>query len=216
MLLAADLKLLLLPLALLAWWRVRSQPLPWLPWAGAQLVAATVVEWTGFVLRLLGEQNIFLYNLYLPVEFGTLVMLLYGIPDRDRRRFRLSIVAGCVFLGVLCWELTRPGREGEHSFLAMTLICGGFLLAFLALFAAMALADVVIDPRMERAAWWVLASVCLYFVSCAPVFGLMGYFQRTDPDKAVALMSLNDALFAIRYTFMGIAMLQVLPRSDRA
>lgn len=52
-------------------------------------------------------------------------------------------------------------------------------------------------------------------MSFTPVFGLMKHFWATDPGKARALMQVNDLLFAIRYSFMGIALLHLLPRPRR-
>ncbi|MBL8011996.1 MAG: hypothetical protein JNJ64_15425 [Flavobacteriales bacterium] len=212
----ALLKMVLIPAALAVWWLLRARTESWLPWAGAQLMAALLTESTAHALKLTGHTNWPVYNLYVPIEFGTVTLMLLHVPRPDRRRARLSLGAAVVFVLVLAWELTGNYRRGQPGdFLAMTLISGGLLLSFLALFAGLALADTVVAPPVERAAWWLLASVALYFMSFTPVFGLMKHFWATDPGKARALMQVNDLLFAIRYSFMGIALLHLLPRPRR-
>lgn len=213
---ATHLKLLLIPAALLVWARIRTRPEPWVHWAGAQLIAALLVESAARALVVSGNPNLWAYNLYMPIEFGTLTLMLVHVPRADRRRTRLSLLAALLFLLVLGWELSRNWMTGlPQEFLSMTLICGGLLLSFLAMFAGLALADVDVDPQVERAAWWMLASVALYFTSSTPVFGLIKHFVRTDPDKAMALALVNDLLFVIRYTFMAIAFIHLLPRARR-
>ena len=214
---ATQLKLLLIPAALAVWWRVRTREETWLTWAGAQLLAALLVEGTAQALMLTGHSNWALYNLYIPIEFATLTLMLLHVPRPDRRRMRLSLVAGLLFLSVLSWEFARNWRAGQlHDILAMALISGGLLLSFLAVFAGLALADTVIEPQVERSAWWLLASVALYFMSFIPVFGLIKHFTGTDPDKAQTLLKVNDLLFVIRYSFMGVAFLHLLPRPHRS
>lgn len=164
-----------------------------------------------------GRTNWSVYNLYVPIEFGTVALMLLHIPRPDRRRARLSLVAASLFALVLAWEFVRNCRMGQPGDLfSMTLISGGLLLSFLALFAGLALADTAVAPPVERAAWWLLASVALYFMSFTPVFGLVKHFSATDPGKARALMKVNDLLFVIRYSFMGIAFLNLLPRPRRS
>ncbi|MBK6629349.1 MAG: hypothetical protein IPJ87_01865 [Flavobacteriales bacterium] len=214
---ATHLKLLLIPAALAVWWRIKARPDAWLPWAGAQLAAALLVESTATALSLAELSNEGLYNLYIPIEFGTLSLMLLHVTRPDRRRKWLTLVAALLFLLVMAWEFARNWRMGEPNlFLAMTVISGGLLLSFLALFAGLALADTVTEPQVERSVWWLLASVALYFMSFTPIFGLVKHFSATDPGKAQAIMKVNDLLFVIRYSFMGIAFLNLLPRPRRS
>lgn len=166
-------------------------------------------------VKILHQPNVLLYNIYFPIEFGLLAMLLLNVPAPDRRRRRLTLLAAGVFAAVLIWDACQ-GRQGSATgLLAMAVISGGLLLAFLGLFAALALSDADVARDEQRADWWILASVCLYFVSCTPIFGLMDRFMATAPERAVALMGVNDVLFVIRYAFMGIAFLQLAPRRSR-
>lgn len=213
---ATDLKLLLIPAALLVWARIRSRPERWVHWAGAQLLAALLFESVAWALSVTGNPNAWVYNLYMPIEFGTLSLMLLHVPRADPRRTRLSLLAALLYLLVLGWELASDRWDGQPStLLNLSVISGGLLLAFLAMFAGLALADADMDPQVERAAWWMLASVSLYFMSFIPVFGLLNHFLKRDPDKAMALARVNDLLFVIRYSFMAIAFIHLLPRARR-
>lgn len=201
-----DLKLLLIPLAFVLWWRARHRPVGWLPWAGVQLGLALTAEGIAAALAFQGEHNVVVYNLYTPVEYAAFSLLLLAIPAPDPARRRLMVVFGTVVGAVFLWQAARIQWRLQAEFLGMVMVCGSFLLAVQGLFAALALANTGGEGPAYRATWFMLAGICLYFISSPPVFGLLKYFLDTEPALAMSLMHINDGLFAVRYTAVCIAL----------
>jgi hypothetical protein len=204
-----DPKLLIVPIALVAWAFAYRSGTRWWLFLGIQLAAASITELLALWQPHVEGSNLALYNAYMPVEYTALSLMMLHLPARERHRWILTSALWLLFMAAYTAELLWKAQGATFGFLNLSLVMSGSLLAvqaFASLYRTVALGPL---DRTGAAGLWVLASVCMYFISSTPVFGLIGHYSMADPEVAIALLGLNDGLFILRYGLvtMGLVVL---------
>jgi len=213
--LLAEYKELVLWLAALAWGVACFKRRPrWLPWLGAQLLIAILVETAGKWMGQNGMANQWLYNTYMIAEFTFLSFVLLHLGTPLLRQIRLVLgIAAFVFVTFLIWDVSDSGTF--HVFASNTLIMGGFLLGAIAAWVLLTLAVKSHASLIVLPEFWVLIAIMGYFLCTAPMFGLYNHFSEANPALGLQVYRINDILFVLRYglTAAGLALLARTPHA---
>ena len=165
------------------------------------------MESLGAVPLLKNLDNSLLYNAYLPIEFGVL-LLITTIPERW--------VAGMLFVGLMVWvyDFYWLGSSGRlvvyFTIVAAVVLTGSYLqqLWYLTLEMDQGLFK---DPRFL----FYLSNV-LYFGATAPLVASVNYLNSANPHLAVKLWWVILGFCVVRYALVGMACLQGGRRTDAA
>ncbi len=196
-------EVMLLP-ALLAFLAVGGKRPLWAKWLGAQLIAATIIEFIGILTRASGIANHGMYNLYMVIEFATLWEMIGTASARDDALLRWCRVGSIATALVWILDLSQKGTLHEVS--TNTLIISGALLATAAAFASFLYMRSTFTPLRREPLFWALLSVVAYFMCFVPVFGLYNHYRIRNLELATVLLELNDWLFLLRYSLVCVSM----------
>lgn len=195
------LKPALVGLALIAWWfrRRRFGPRSFL--LGAQLAIATAVESRALYLSAHHIPNLWLYDLYVPVEF---VLLLGYVAGRLPQRWQRSMVGPTLLLMAVAYgadlKMRYPG-----GFVSGAFICGSLILVAALLVLLYDLALRVDRALVHQPLFWTFLGLVLFFSGMVPVLGLLNQLNDEDAGLMKTLFLANHVLFALRYGALVIA-----------
>lgn len=189
------LKPMLLIVATALWWsrRHRFAPRTWM--LGAQLCIASLMECYAAFLSAQHRLNLWVYDLYAPLEYT--LLLAYVHAHLSRRWHRLVVLpAWLLVMGAYTMDLRAHYPDG---FVSGAYITGSLVLviAFLTLLYDLALQVEVAMYRQPL--FWSGLGMVLFFAGMVPVMGLWNRLTEEDEGLASDLYTANDVLFLLRY-----------------
>ncbi len=165
------------------------------------MLVAFIVESYAVYCAELRIPNLWLYDLYVPVEFTLLLGYVHGQLTQPWQR--RSILPAWLILAVACaLDLHAKYPEG---FVSGAYITGSLVLvaAFLALLYDLALR---VDVALHRQPlFWAHLGMALFFSGMVPLLGLWNKLVQENAHLAADLYTANHALFALRYGGILIA-----------
>jgi hypothetical protein len=182
--------------ALVAWSLGRNKLGAGSSWLGLQLVVALVAEGAATALSFQGENNLRVYDAYLPLEFVTL--LCYALPWLALRRGGGALVVFClaVYTPVAWHEF--PTAWAKHAFIDTSYVVGGLLLVCSSVFALFRIAMRAEVPMMKVPGTWVLLGIVVFFGGSIPLLGLTNSLIEREVAWAPNMYFINDGLFLFR------------------
>ncbi len=188
----------------------RWRTMPGSGWLMVMLALGTIVEVTAVMLVLLQGYNLWLYDLFIPVE--QLLLVGYAWRQWGHHYFRAYLlVVTAVILVVMPFEvygsILRSEFVGRGFLICATLV----LPAYLALLFREAIA---LDGVLFRSATtWIALGVVIYLGASIPLMGLMNTLNSNDVDLAMRLYRINDVVFALRFgtIIFGVLRFPVMP-----
>lgn len=199
--------LILVALALWSWRRARFGARTAL--LGGQLVVALLAEAYGGYAAAHGIHNIWMYDLYVPVEFGLLAGYVGAQMKRWWKTKALAVLA-VLFVLVYALELraAMPEQFVSRSYMLSSIILG---LAFIAVLYDMS--DQVDIPLQRSPRFWAYLGMVAFFLGSIPLLGLWNVITLKAPQSAPRLYAINHVLFTLRYGLIIVA--AVIPSRDR-
>jgi hypothetical protein len=172
-------------------------------WLGLQLVAALVAEGAATALSFQGENNLRVYDAYLPVEF--VALLCYALTWSGLRRGKGIIFSVCLTLyGLVLWN-EFPTAWNKQSFTTTSYMLGGLVLVCASVFALFRIAMRSEVPMMKVPSTWVLLGSVVFFGGSIPLLGLTNALIERQVTWAPNMYFINDALFLFRYGCVLVA-----------
>jgi hypothetical protein len=160
----------------------------WLFWA------ALLLETVGFLSRIWGWNNNTGYNLFQPMEF-VLVLLLVRTAEPSLHRWVLCL--GTVGLGAFAWSIHAQGGLELLSANAILVFCALLTIVLVRLLFLMARKSTV--PLQRMPTFWLFLGCLLYFAGLVPVIGGVRLIYDRDPALAAALWMVVPVLAILRY-----------------
>lgn len=191
----------LILIAAIAWWFRRHGFAPRSGLLGAQLIIAAVVEVYAHYLASLHRPNLWLYDLYVPVEFTLLLAYVHGQLSRSWQR-RAVLPVWLLVAATYAADLRANFPDG---FVSAAYITGSLVLvaAFLALLYDLALrVDVAL---FRQPLFYSHLGMALFFAGMVPLLGLWNQITDEDDRSAANLFIANHVFFAIRYGSIVVA-----------
>jgi hypothetical protein len=170
---------------------------------GWWVYVASGVELTALVLYEAGGDNVLLYNIYWPVEFGLLLAISHAIHPWSRMRLVQLMV---VFLGV--WIGNILLIDPTQRLVNTSVICGALLLSAIYLLRLWYLANSMLLPLRSASTFWLCLAVLVYYGAAGPLLGSINYFLEVDRSLAQFLLRITQVLFVVKFVLMGAACLQ--------
>lgn len=170
---------------------------------GIQLMAALVAECAATALSFQSENNLRVYNAYLPVEF--VALLGYALPWLALRRGGGALLIFClaVYTPVVWSEL--PKAWAKHAFIDTSYVVGGLLLVCSSVFALFRIAMRAEVPMLKVPGTWVLLGIVVFFGGSIPLLGLTNSLIDREVAWAPNMYFINDGLFLFRYGCVLVA-----------
>jgi hypothetical protein len=188
-------KPLLVLLALLAWWRMRIRFAPGAHLLVLQLLLALVAEAAGSATAELGVRNLWVYDLYVPLEFA--LLWAYVRTQLDETIAPWAWWVGLVVVvAAYVAELATVFPDGFASrayILGSALLAGGLLLVLYRLAKGSDL------PLLRQPVFWSHFGMAIFFVGMIPVLGMWNMLTSVDRATSETLYIFNHVLFAARY-----------------
>ncbi|MBL7945792.1 MAG: hypothetical protein JNN32_06965 [Flavobacteriales bacterium] len=189
--------------ALLAWALGRKALGAASNWLGLQLVAALVAEGAATALSFQGENNLRVYDAYLPVEF--VALLCYALIWSGLQRAKGIILGVCLTLyGLVLWN-ELPTAWNKQSFTTTGYLLGGLVLVCASVFALFRIAMRSEVPMMKVPSTWVLLSIVVFFGGSIPLLGLTNSLIERQVAWAPNMYFINDGLYLFRYGCVLVA-----------
>jgi hypothetical protein len=191
--------------------RVRSLPPP-LRWALAYLVVTLAEDMFMIVWSRHGRHNLWIMNLYTPVEAFILGMMFAGWQLRERWRttIYITIAVLVVFWGVMMLEV-----EGLDSFPQFSKPVQSLLVMAAATWTLVQRSRVAVSPLTRHPWFWISVGTLLYFAYLMlldPVGTVLSQHQKDLFELAYAI---NGILVTAMYLFWIRAFLLVPRRAER-
>jgi hypothetical protein len=188
-------KPLLVLLALLAWWRMRSRFEPGAHLLGLHLLLAFVAEAAGSATAEMGVRNLWVYDLYVPLEFVLLwayVRAQLGVSSNPWAWWAGLVVVVAAYAVELATAF--PDAFASRAYiLGSALLAGGLLLVLYRLAKG---AD---RPLLRQPVFWSHFGMAIFFVGMIPVLGMWNMLTSVDRETSETLYTFNHVLFAARY-----------------
>lgn len=185
---------------LCAWRAVRKAPTVTARILFVFMAVASATESVAAILSLNGIFNQWLYNLYFPFEFMTLVLLSLRTLALARAPMITLALGGVFISGELIETLTGAGFG---TMATTTYIIGGVVLCALSIAGLFKLADTVEARLRHHPLFWILLATVLWFGGCIPLTGVLNYLDVRDHDLTLNLYRAIQALCIVRYAMMA-------------
>jgi hypothetical protein len=195
---------LLLDIGLIGWryaaLPTNLRPLLWL------VITNLIVELiTDYIKSDTEGNNLYVYHLYAPVEYGILAAIFF-------RSFQESLIRKCIFISVvsyviiviissLFWEPLTQNNSITYM-IESVLVIGWSGLYFRTLLRVDSLYRPETDPT-----FWVLTALLIYFAGTFFTIGLLNYFIATNKALASLLYYGTYPFVFILYVTIGLTML---------
>lgn len=151
----------------------------------------------------LGIDNVLLYNIYWPVEFGLLLAISHAIHPWPHT---VLVAVLAVFLGI--WVVNMGFIDPLHRLVNTSVIAGALLLSGVYLLRLWHLANSLWMPMRQASTFWLCLAVITYYGAAGPLLGSINYFLEVDPPLARLLFRFTQVLYVIKFVLMGVACLQ--------
>lgn len=188
-------------------WTLRRQHLPDTQrWYFVALILAFVVENSSAALLITDQNNAWLYNLYVPLEFYLLAIMAERILNK-RWSTALAAVGGAGYAALYLYEVTREGAFDLLDSRSTLLAYAIQTVLYAALLIELAERTTTVLWREQR--FWVFLSVFLFMGPVIPYVGMMNEVYQRDAMLANSLFLIVDVLFILRYSAALIAGLMI-------
>lgn len=151
----------------------------------------------------MGIDNVALYNIYWPVEFGLLLAISNAIHPWPHVALVALVV---VFLAI--WVVNIGLIDPLRRLVNTSVIAGALLLSGVYLLRLWHLANSIWMPLHRSSMFWLCLAVLSYYGAAGPLLGSINYFIGVDPQLARHLFRFTQVLFIIKFVLMGVACLQ--------
>lgn len=168
------------------------------------VVAALVVELAGYVMSRNGVRNLWLYDLYLPLEFVLVLWVSCVLWPMPKRGLLFGIGLG-VYAAACAYDLFylkgALGRISAVSFLTAAMLLVPLLFASLVRVANSPERSLLADPYV-----WVLLALMVYFAGLVPCIAFFNLFLKRNDYAAVnEVITVVQVLFVLRSALTTVA-----------
>jgi hypothetical protein len=194
-------KLLTLLVALVAWlWLgARAAKAAWL--ITVLFTLELIIEAWAATLALNQQRNLWLYDLYFPLELGLLLTFLHA--QWKDKRFTIGLVAAAlIFSAIYATEIGPAIRDKE--FASITYVTETVILIALCSTLLMKLALTSEISPARNPLFWFLFSTVVFFGGMLPLMGLLDVMSRRNPVLWTQLFLINDILFHVRFALVAL------------
>ena len=164
---------------------------------------AAGVELTAWTLHEVDIDNVLLYNIYWPVEFGLLLAISHAIHPWAR-----PVLLSLAALFLCIWAMNMLLVDPMEQLVNTSVISGALLLSAIYLIRLWHLANSWWMPLRDAPMFWLSLAVLVYYGASGPLLGSINYFIQVDPPTAQALFRCTQVLFVLKFILMGVACLR--------
>lgn len=187
--------------ALVLWWFRRERFGARSLFLGCQLLFAFIIEVCGGYSAVHYIHNLWMYDFYIPVEFGLLSIYLHAQFETAWKARALVIL---VFAFAVSYVLEIGGALPD-LFVSRSYMLGSMTLGLGFIMVLYEMANQIHVSLLHRPRFWAYLGMAVFFSCNIPVMGLWNLVIHQEPHSAVQLYVINHVLFLIRYGLIVVA-----------
>lgn len=185
-------------LALLAGlWRLRQPGPRWLSWIVAFLAVSLAVEVAGILIAIYLRNNLWLYNLWVPLEFAFYPLLFSQVyKNRGMRLAARAFIPAYLLFALINLLFIQGYRDfASHTTLLGCMSAVVFAGAYLYQLFLYPDAPLRSDPL-----FWISVGLILFYAANMLYLGSFNYFLKHHLQTAILLKGVMQATYALFFT----------------